>query len=88
MNTYQVKRQEYQRKKPRNRLLVRGGVIVDPLLEVAVSDPIWRQWFDDGAPTADYVPFQAEPVDEPEQEFRHSEGYHAESIRLFVEATT
>lgn len=88
MNTYQVKRNEYQRPKPKNRLLVRGGVIVDPLLEVAVSDPIWRQWFDDGAQTGDYVPFQSEPVSEPEPEFRHSDEYRAESIRLFVEATT
>lgn len=58
MNTYQVKQTEYKRPKPKNRLLVRSGVIVDPLLEVAVSDPIWRQWFNEGAPTSTYVPFQ------------------------------
>ena len=53
----------------KTRLIVAGGVITDPLAQVAanlywlvtpVSDPYWSQWQAEGAPTTEYIPFQTE----------------------------
>lgn len=44
--------------KPARRLIVRSGVIVEPLTRRLAGDPMWVRWMTTPVYTDSYVPFQ------------------------------